>query len=120
MPDALRYAAYYPDTGGYVLRVKISQSKFDLIVNGTANGSYDQPTDTFQTVSSGTSHRSPQLKPRYVTFRFEGTPPSGYKAGVVLKSVIMSKGLWDRATPNSIGTYRDSGIRFLERYPESN
>lgn len=118
MPSPLRNAAYYPDSLTNPLRVKISQDKFDMLVDGVKNGSFDQPSDAFQAVTLSTSKRSIRLRPRYVTFTFDGVPPAGFKSGVVLKVVILSASIWDKAVPGVHGTYLNAQITFVDRYRE--
>lgn len=110
------YAADY-GTGTAVHPIKVQPETLALVINGEANDGAATSTIT-NPISAivSKSRRGYGLHPRLVSFRFTGTPPSGYLANQTYRLPLVNKDIAAEAVTGATGTYLTVAIQVVSNY----
>lgn len=85
------------------------------IVNNPPSGDVTNPISAL----SKLSRREKGLRPRYVVLRLpDANPPTGYKAGGLVRVVALTKAFYDDSLPGQTMTYLSVQCQIVSREPE--
>lgn len=110
----------YESNDGEIYSIRVQPETLALTLGGSANAA---PTGAVtQEVSARVSggNRQIGLKARAVSLAWTGTPPTGYKAGELVRVPILTEDLYDSVTGNgaTTGTYLGVGVAVVGKLPE--
>ena len=116
---AFQISKYAANDGTSIYPVRLQPETIAADFDGTAN---DEPAGAtteplFAKVSR--SNGAYGVRPRKVTFRFTGTPPTGYKADQTYDIPILQAALWDSINPGTTGNYLGVATQVVSKAPES-
>jgi hypothetical protein len=111
--------AKYESNNGSVHAIRVQPETLQLSIGGTANASPAGDVDSPFRARVGRSNGGYGLKPRAVTVRFTGTPPTGYKAGETYRVPVMQSTLWDTANAGTVCEYLGVAGVVVSTSPES-
>lgn len=66
----------------------------------------------------GLSRRERGLRARYVTIKWSGSPPAGYKADTTLNVAIMQPSVFNSINIGDTGSYLEAAIEVVAKEPE--
>lgn len=116
---AFVYSKYQNDVNG-IHKVKIQPETLLLEVDGIANVAPLGDIDTVGSAKVSKGKKAIGVGCRTVTIRFTGTPPTGYKAGGLLRIPILTSALYTSAiTPGATFEYQGVAAELVFASPET-
>ena len=119
MPGSYTFSGYAStDDPAKIYPIRVQPETIALVIDQIAN---DAPTGgTTESVSARVSgkRRTFGCNARTVSVQFTGTPPTGYKAGQVIRLPILKPDVWQGIVKNQTGSYLGVAIRVVGKKPE--
>lgn len=116
-----RYQATYDTAQLHPIRVQPETLTLTLdkapapdLVNTVPAGATTNPISALV----GLSRRERGLRARFVTIKWSGSPPSGYKPGTTLNVAIMQQSVFNSINIGDVGSYLETAIEVVAKEPE--
>ena len=95
----------YQGNAGEIYPIRLQPETLAFEVDGTANAAPAGAVTIDQLVKVSRSNGAYGVRPRKVSIRFTGTPPTGYKADQTYDIPVMTDALWQTATRTTAVNY---------------
>lgn len=112
-------AIYESNVLGETMPALVQPETLTLTLGNVANSSAGEDITLPLRVSMSRNRNALGVKARTVSLRWTATPPTGYKAGSVVRVPIMDPELFDAVNPNvTAGTYLGAAVICVGKTPE--
>lgn len=109
---------FYELDDGDIVRARVQPETLAANV-GAANTAPAGPADAPGSARVGGGRRQFGIKMRSVSLAWTGTPPTGYKAGALVRIPIMQRATYDGIDLGDTGTYLGVAVEVVGKSPES-
>lgn len=101
----------YQDTkdSANIRRIRIQPETLTLTVDAVANDAPAGDVNSYPRANVSQSRRAIGVNARTVSFKFTGTPPTGYKAGSILTLPWLTASTFGDVEGGMVGTYAPAG-----------
>lgn len=104
----------YQAKGGTIHPIRVQPETITAFNNAAPAGA---TTSDISAVGSLT-RRQRGLRPRYITVKFTGTLPEGYKEGTLLKLPILTPAVFDGLNVGGTGNYLGAAVQIISKEDE--
>jgi len=114
---AFQYSKYEAN-GGAIYRIRVQPETLALSINSNTNTAPSGDISAVGTVRTSAGNRSFGVKPRFVTIKFTGTLPDGYKEGGVIRLPWLVPSTFATLLNGQTGTYLGQAIQLVSTKAE--
>lgn len=110
--------AFYQTNSDLIAPIRIQPETGALALSEANNTIPAGPADIPVSARVSNNNRSIGIKPRTVTIRFTGTPPTGYSPNSNITLPWLVPTTWEALSVGSTGTYLGTAVTLVGKAPE--